>query len=101
MRDQRVRTCIPAEFTTVGVRGEGLIQNVSESGLFVGTASIPEVGEPIEVRVSGRRGDEVRISGLVWWTTKYLRGTSFSRPRGFGVRLLEGVGDARRLLENP
>jgi Tfp pilus assembly protein PilZ len=98
MPSERVRTCIPARFRSLGVRGEGLIQNVSPGGLFVGTSSIPEVGDPIEVLVEQQPGREVRISGLVWWTTKYLQATSFSRPRGFGVRLLEEGADARQLL---
>lgn len=99
MRNQRTRTCIKAEFITSDVRGEGLIRNVSEGGLFVGSTSIPEVGEPVEVRVSRRRGTDVRISGLVWWTTDLHEGTSFSRARGFGVRMLDSDEDPRQLLE--
>ena len=98
-RSDRRRTCIRAEFAAGGLRAEGLIRNVSEGGLFVGTASIPEVGEPVEVRVRGGRGRERAISGLVWWTTRERSGTRFGGQRGFGVRLLDAAQDARRLSD--
>lgn len=99
MNDERLRTCIRAEFATGELKAEGLIRNVSEGGLFVGTESIPEVGDAVEVRVRGRRGDGVRISGLVWWTTRNAGGTRFGRQRGFGVRLLDDRQDPRSLAE--
>jgi hypothetical protein len=98
MRSERVKTCIRANFETGGGRGEGLIRNVSGGGLFVGTGSLPEVGETVEVTARGAGGADVRISGLVWWTSRNRPGTNFTRPRGFGIRLLDTEQDARQLL---
>ncbi len=98
VRNRRESACIAAEFDVGGRRGLGLIRNVSRGGLFVRTASVPEVGESVKVRF--RRGDdEIHVSGLVWWTTKQEKGTTFARPPGFGVRLLGQQGDLRELFE--
>lgn len=98
MRNRRQSACIAAEFDVGGRRGLGLIRNVSRSGLFVRTASVPEVGQSVNVRFRSG-GDEVHVSGLVWWTTKQEQGTTFARPPGFGMRLLRQTADLRELFE--
>ena len=93
----RIRTCIEAEFEVTGRRAKGRIKNVSESGVFVGTASIPEQGEDIDLNFRALDGEEVRLSGLVWWTTDDCGGTR-NRAAGFGLRLLDDNQEFRRFF---
>lgn len=93
----RIRTCIETEFEVGGCRAKGRIKNVSESGVFVGTASIPEQGEDVDLNFRSPDGEEVRFSGLVWWTTADCGGTP-NRAPGFGLRLLDDNEDFRRFF---
>jgi Tfp pilus assembly protein PilZ len=97
MHDGRIRTCIETEFEVTGHRATGKIKNVSESGVFVGTASIPEQGEDVDLNFKTPDGKEVRLSGLVWWTTDDCGGTRHRVP-GFGLRLLDNNEEFRRFL---
>jgi Tfp pilus assembly protein PilZ len=96
MTHQRYRTAIKAEFEVGRLRGQGRIQNVTEGGLFVGTAQVPHEGELVSVsfRHGGRSLD---VHGLVWWTTKDTPG--HHRGPGFGMRLLEDSADYGRFLD--
>jgi len=97
MEYRRIRTCIETEFEVRGHRAQGKIKNMSEGGLFVGTASIPEEGESVDLTFRAPGGREVRLSGLVWWTTKGGDGKGHRTP-GFGLRLLDDSDDFRSLL---
>jgi Tfp pilus assembly protein PilZ len=70
---------------------------MSEGGLFVGTASVPEEGENVDLSFRAPGGDEVSLSGLVWWTTNDGNGKGHRTP-GFGLRLLDDSDDFRSLL---
>lgn len=97
MPSERVLTSIEAEFRTGSVRARGKIKNVSEGGLFIGTASIPDEGDPVDVAFRNRKGQAIKLSGFVWWTT---RGESHHRRPGFGLRLLDADTEGmRRLIE--
>ena len=96
MNNRRRRACVAAEFETSDESAKAMIRNVSESGLFLGTTSIPDVGDCVEVRFRARDGESACVSGLVWWNTKAEKETNFTRPPGFGMRLLD---DERDLLE--
>jgi len=98
MQYGRIRTSIPAEFEVNGHRARGRIRNVSEGGAFVGTVSIPEQGESVELNFRAPDGREVRLSGLVWWTTDDRRGRAHPAP-GFGVRLVEDNEEFRQFCE--
>ena len=97
MQDGRIRTCIETEFEVSGRRAQGTIKNVSEGGLFVSTASVPEAGESVDLTFRAPRGGEVSLSGLVWWTTNGEDGKRHGNP-GFGLRLLDESDDFRGLL---
>lgn len=97
MHDGRIRTCIETEFEVTGHRAKGRIKNVSEGGIFVGTASIPEQGEDVDLNFKAPDGEEVRLSGLVWWTTDDCSGAR-NRAPGFGMRLLDENENFRRFL---
>jgi len=88
MHCERIRTSIEAEFEVSGRREKGKIKNVSESGAFIGTTSIPEQGENVSLNFRAAGGEEVRLSGLVWWTTAD-GGDAVHRAPGFGLRLLD------------
>ena len=87
MKDARIRTCIDTQFEVSGLKGSGTIRNVSQTGAFIGTAAIPEGGDNIDFEFRTPDGQELRVSGVVWWTT--LEGDGGKRSQGFGLRLLE------------
>jgi uncharacterized protein (TIGR02266 family) len=97
MEHRRIRTCIETEFEVRGHRAQGKIKNMSEGGLFVSTASIPEEGESVDLTFRVPGGEETSVSGLVWWTTN---GGDDKRHRtpGFGLRLLDENDDLYRLF---
>ena len=97
MESGRIRTSIETEFEVDGRRAQGRIKNMSEGGLFVGTASIPEAGENVDLNFRSPGGGEVSLSGLVWWTTNAISANERRGP-GFGLRLLEEIDDVRVLL---
>lgn len=88
MRQGRIQTSIETEFEAGGARAKGRIMNVSEGGLFVGSGTIPGQGENAALRFRAPGGDEIKLSGLVWWTTEE-GGVTRHRAPGFGVRLLD------------
>ena len=87
MTQLRIRTAIQTEFEAGATRGRGKIRNVTEGGLFVGTAQIPREGEQVSLRFRDHRGRELDVHGLVWWTTSEAPGNH--RAPGFGMRLIE------------
>ena len=93
----RIKTCIETEFEVRGQRALGKIENMSEGGLFVSTAWVPEEGESIDLSFRAPGGEEVSLSGLVWWTTNGVDGKGYRTP-GFGLRLLDDSDDFRSLL---
>ena len=95
MHDRRIRTSIETEFEVGGHREKGRIKNVSENGVFVATATIPEQGENVDLNFKTPGGEEVRLSGLVWWTTDDCGGTRRGAP-GFGLRLLDDNEEFRQ-----
>lgn len=97
METGRIRTCIETEFEVRGRRAQGKIKNVSEGGLFVSTASVPEAGESVDLTFRAPGGREVSLSGLVWWTTHAGDGRRH-RTTGFGIRLLSDSNDLCSLL---
>jgi hypothetical protein len=97
MQNPRIRTCIETDFEAGGRWAQGTIRNMSETGLFVGTTSMPEAGDNIDLSFKERGGDEIKLSGLVWWTTNDLAESQHRAP-GFGLRLLEEIDDLDGLL---
>ncbi len=96
MDDRRVETAIQTEFATSELRATGKIRNLGENGLFVGTRTIPGQGEPVRLRFTAPGGDYVRVSGLVWWTSRDPDARDDVTP-GFGMRLL-AVSPTYRML---
>jgi uncharacterized protein (TIGR02266 family) len=89
MQNERIRTSIETEFEIAGHRSRlrGKIKNVSEGGLFVGTASLPEEGDNVALHFRAPNGRECSLSGMVWWTR--APSDIDRRAPGFGLRLLE------------
>ena len=99
MQAGRIRTCIGTEFEVNGHRAKGRIRNVSEGGVFVGTVSMPEQGESVDLNFKAPGGEEVRFSGLVWWTTDDCGGGRHPAP-GFGMRLIDDNEEFRQFWES-
>ena len=96
MADERIQTSLQARFAAGPVRAGGEIGNVGRGGLFVGTPSLPERGDKVELCFVEPGGERVEVSGVVWWTTDCQQVPS-GQPPGFGVRLVN-AGDAYREL---
>ena len=97
MAEKRFATAIQAQFAAGPMRAKGEIQNVGHGGLFLGTRSIPEQGDLVEVEFAAPGGDRICVSGIVWWTSpdRTLRG----RPAGFGVCLLDSDDPYMRFVD--
>ncbi len=100
MESRRQRACIATEFETGTRRANGLIRNISERGVFVGSATLPAEGERVSLRFRAPGGHGVTtLSGRVSWTTRRRDGTRFAEPPGFGIRLAGASKSLRRLLD--
>ena len=88
MESDRIRTSIETEFEIGGKRAQGKIKNISEGGLFVGTAALPEEGDNLELRFRAPDGSVVSLSRMVWWT-RAPANTGQRQAPGFGMRVLD------------
>lgn len=68
-------------------------QNVSLGGVFVETAHLLEVGDPVVLSFSDDRGGRLSVSGRVRWVTPFGR-VSDPTP-GMGIEFV-GVDDVKR-----
>jgi Tfp pilus assembly protein PilZ len=93
MADERIQT----RFEAGPVKASGEIGNVGPGGLFVGTPSIPEMGEKVELCFEKPGGQRVEVAGVVWWTTD-CQEVPGGQPSGFGVRLVNAGDTYRELL---
>jgi hypothetical protein len=96
MADERFQTSLQTRFEAGPVTASGEIENVGQGGLFVGTPSIPETGDKVELRFQEPGGQQVEVAGVVWWTTDCQK-VPGGQPSGFGVRLVN-AGEAYREL---
>ena len=60
---------------------------MARGGLFVGTGSLPDEGQIVELRFEAPSGGLVSLRGIVWWTT--LNRMGLGESPGFGVRLID------------
>jgi Tfp pilus assembly protein PilZ len=97
MADERIQTALQTRFEAGPVRASGEIGNVGPGGLFVGTPSIPETGEKVELCFEEPGGQRVDVAGVVWWTTD-CQEVPGGQPPGFGVRLVNAGETYRELL---
>ena len=87
---------VPISFQAGRMRSKGHISNVSEVGLFITCAAVPELRSVFQAEFISPAGGKIAVAGMVWRTTTGEE----SAPRGFGIRLLE-VDDAYlEFLEN-
>ena len=97
MADERIQTALQTRFEAGPVKASGEIGNVGQGGLFVGTPSIPETGEKVELCFEEPGGQRVDVAGVVWWTTD-CQEVPGGQPPGFGVRLVNAGETYRELL---
>jgi Tfp pilus assembly protein PilZ len=77
---------IAATFASGKLRGQGYVKNVSKTGLFLRTDTLPEVGSEVRVSLRDRAGAKVELRGTVRWTTRQLPAGSKAQP-GFGMQI--------------
>lgn len=71
----------------------GFSYNVSENGLYVRTLAPPE-GDEVWLELSPpKHNRRVRLLGRVVWRRGFEGNTGASVPPGFGVQLLDGLGE--------
>ena len=99
MVDERIQTALQTSFEAGPVKASGEIGNVGPRGLFVGTPSIPETGEKVELRFEEPGGQQVDVTGVVWWTTDCQQ-IPGGQPPGFGVLLVNAGETYRELLRS-
>jgi len=102
MIDERIRARIPIEFRGGGMEGEGKLRNVSAGGMFVASGAIPETGDMVELVLNAPGQPEVKISGMVWWTTREAATGAPGAPgapSGFGLRVLQAHDGYLALLD--
>jgi len=101
VESKRISTVLMTKFKACGKLAEGKIRNLSLGGLFVGTSSIPPMGETVKLRFRMPDGETVDVAGMVWWNTKECAGRH--RMPGFGLRLIDSGSDyekgVRRMIE--
>lgn len=96
---ERIGTSIRTVFRAGCRQGRGRVRNVSHGGLFVRTRALPQEGESVDLSLRTLAGVPIRLSGVVWWTTR--EGPGPNGASGFGLRLFdEDSEDLRRLLES-
>ncbi len=72
----------------------GFSYNISGDGLYVRTLAVPE-GEEVWLELSPpKHNRRVRLLGRVVWRRGFEGNIGASVPPGFGVQLLDGLGDA-------
>jgi PilZ domain len=70
---------------------------VDHGGLFVSTYKLPQLGQPVRVRVSLPGGYEFEASAIVRWRREATDGGS-DAPPGFGAQFTEITAEARQLV---
>jgi Tfp pilus assembly protein PilZ len=97
MAEKRFPTAIQAQFESGPLTAKGEIQNVGHGGLFLGTRTIPEQGDLVEIEFAAPSGDRIRVSGIVWWTSPDR--TPRGQLSGFGVCLLDADDPYTRFVD--
>jgi hypothetical protein len=77
-----------------GLSGNDVIES---GGIFVATYSIPEIGQPLVLRVSLPGGYEFEAKGVVRWT-RDIRGAGGDSAPGFGAQFTDISPEGRQLV---
>jgi Tfp pilus assembly protein PilZ len=77
-----------------GLSGNDVIES---GGIFVGTYSIPELGQTVILKVSMPGGYEFEAKGIVRWT-RDLAGSGGEVSPGFGAQFTEISPEGRQLV---
>ena len=87
-------------FHSEKIFGLGRIRNLTKSGLFLQSATVPEVGKPVRVLFGDARGSKIEVRGRVVWTTEQLpRDHKAKQTRGFGMKLDRPTPDFLEFFE--
>jgi hypothetical protein len=101
MSQRRIRLSVPtihAVFEAESTHGEGHLGNVSRTGLFMRTNTLPECGESVCVVFTDSRGQQLKV----WGTVQWIRGhTDMGKgaPPGFGLEIEVFSGDYNGFID--
>lgn len=93
------RVEISGFFSVAGAEStrEDLLVDASPQGVFVETAQLLDVGDPVVLHLPLAEGKRLRISGRVRWVTPF-GGLRDARP-GMGIELVSVAADTRIVLD--
>lgn len=81
-----------------GLSHIGFTHDMSLSGVFVTTGSLPTVGQDLEVKLDVPGGASISFAGRVMRRKRALSAMSGLMPSGFGLGLTRSVEDYERLV---
>ena len=90
---ERVPVALRAHYRSADVVGDGVVEDLSRTGLFLRTTSIDELGRSAHVDLDLPESGTVRVAGEV---VRILDGDR----RGMGIRFESMDGEVRRSLAN-
>jgi hypothetical protein len=97
-RSQRKRKRFLVSFEVEGRVSSGFTRDVSTTGLFVASTSLPKIGEPIKLQIHQNDGQLLACAGRVVRSRRTHPALAASNPTGFCVQLLEMPTEYLRLI---
>ncbi|MEC8277164.1 MAG: PilZ domain-containing protein [Myxococcota bacterium] len=73
----------------------GFSENISEGGIFVSTIAPPNIGDEVELDITGEDGQPIAVKGIVRWH-RVLPDESLS---GCGIQFIDLTENARVAIE--
>ena len=95
-RLKRVVQRVAAKFTCGALQSTGHIKNLSKGGLFMRTASLPPVGEIVQIIILTRSRQKIEVVGRVCWSTEQLR--SPGDQLGFAIEFTDTSEEYREFF---
>jgi hypothetical protein len=79
----RLKKRLIVEFVSEGVFRTGFTRDISHTGLFIASAHLPKMGEPLSITLNLGEGKKISLHGTVVRGRRAPTSLSFSDPTGF------------------
>lgn len=93
----RLEAALGANSTTNFYKGLSGNDVIDDGGIFIATYQIPDLGQPLVIKVSMPGGYEFEAKGVVRWTREPLNASPESPP-GFGAAFTDISPEGRQLV---